>query len=35
MGSILYSYYKYIDTEAEEIVLYELDLEYYCLRSIL
>lgn len=38
MGSILYSYYKYINTEAEEIVLivlYELDLEYYCLRSIL
>ena len=34
-GRILYSYYKYIDTETEENVLYELDQEYYCLRSIL
>lgn len=31
----MYPYYKYIDTEAEEVVLYELDQEYYCRRSIL
>lgn len=35
MGSILYSYYKYIDIEVKEIVLYKLDLEYYCPSSIL
>ncbi|MBH2002957.1 MAG: hypothetical protein I8H98_11950 [Moraxellaceae bacterium] len=29
----MYSYYKYIDTDGE-ITLYEVDQEYYCLRSI-